>query len=335
MNMPTIRNILLIQTASIGDVILVTPIMERLHEALPDCNIDLLVRKGHESLFVNHPFLHQLLVWDKKNQKHRNLFRLLIEIRKSHYDAVITVQRFASSGLLTAFSGARHRVGFTKNPLSFAFSRRVKHLIGKGEHQPHEVERNLTLIEWIVGKTSGTPRLYPSPADYAHTSALKQKQYVCIAPASLWFTKQFPENQWIGFLQQVSPEMNVYMLGAPSDLPLCERILKAAGHANSINLAGKLSLLESAALMRDATMNFVNDSAPMHLCSAVNARQTVIYCSTVPAFGFGPLSDDAVVVETDENLRCRPCGLHGYQTCPQKHFKCAITINQNKLLNRI
>lgn len=333
--MPTIHNILLIQTASIGDVILATPILERIHETLPDCNIDLLVRKGHESLFANHPFLNQLLLWDKKSHKHRNLLHLLMEIRKSRYDAVITVQRFASSGLLTAYSGARHRVGFSKNPLSFAFSHRVKHLIGNGDQQPHEVERNLTLIEWLVGKTNGKPRLYPTAADFARTSALKQKQYVCIAPASLWFTKQFPENQWVDVMQKLPPEMNVYLLGSPSDLPLCERILKAAGHINSINLAGKLNLLESAALMRDATMNFVNDSAPMHLCSAVNARQTVIYCSTVPAFGFGPLSDDAVIVETEKNLSCRPCGLHGYQSCPQKHFKCATTINPNKLLSRI
>jgi heptosyltransferase-2 len=88
-------------------------------------------------------------------------------------------------------------------------------------------------------------------------------------------------------------------------------------------MAGKLSLLESAAIMAGARMNFVNDSAPMHLASAVNAPVTAVFCSTVPAFGFGPLSDNAFIAETTIPLDCRPCGLHGYTVCPKGHFKCA------------
>jgi heptosyltransferase-2 len=82
-------------------------------------------------------------------------------------------------------------------------------------------------------------------------------------------------------------------------------------------------------------MNFVNDSAPMHFASAVNAPVTAIFCSTVPDFGFGPLSEDSAVVEVRSGLSCRPCGLHGYRECPEKHFKCAYEINMNELINRI
>jgi ADP-heptose:LPS heptosyltransferase len=46
--------------------------------------------------------------------------------------------------------------------------------------------------------------------------------------------------------------------------------------------------------MKDAAMNYVNDSAPMHFASAVNAPVTAVYCSTIPAFGFGPLSDRSI-----------------------------------------
>ena len=79
--------------------------------------------------------------------------------------------------------------------------------------------------------------------------------------------------------------------------------------------------------MEGAAMNYVNDSAPMHLASAVNAPVTAVFCSTVPAFGFTPLSQNARVVETDVALDCRPCGLHGYKSCPKGHFRCAETIN--------
>jgi len=88
-------------------------------------------------------------------------------------------------------------------------------------------------------------------------------------------------------------------------------------------VAGQLSFLESAALMKNARMNFVNDSAPLHFASAVNAPVAAMFCSTVPAFGFGPLSDDSFVFETTERLDCRPCGLHGYKSCPKGHFKCS------------
>ena len=79
-------------------------------------------------------------------------------------------------------------------------------------------------------------------------------------------------------------------------------------------------------------MNYVNDSAPMHLASAVNAPVCVIYCSTVPHFGFGPLSDISNIVEVKENLDCRPCGLHGHRACPKGHFKCAQQIDVQQLL---
>ena len=84
--------------------------------------------------------------------------------------------------------------------------------------------------------------------------------------------------------------------------------------------------------MRGAVMNYVNDSAPMHLCSAVGAPVTAVFCSTVPAFGFGPLSPVSFVVETREALACRPCGLHGHAACPLGHFRCAYGIEVEQLL---
>ncbi|MFN0016450.1 MAG: glycosyltransferase family 9 protein, partial [Saprospiraceae bacterium] len=106
----------------------------------------------------------------------------------------------------------------------------------------------------------------------------------------------------------------------------CERLAQSANRPGVQNLAGRLSFLESAALMRDATMNYVNDSAPMHIASAVNAPTAAVFCSTVPRFGFTPLSKNRFVIETDQPLACRPCGLHGYRACPQGHFACAETV---------
>lgn len=330
--MKSFEKILVIQTAFIGDAILATGLLEKLHRFYPYTKLDLLVRQGNEALFKEHPFLNKVLVWNKKENKLKNLFAILRDIREENYDIVINLQRFASSGMLTAFSNAGQTIGFDKNPLSLFFNKSVKHDIGKGRH---EVERNNDLIASLTDESVPKPRLYPSEADYAKTAPYKTGLYICIAPNSVWFTKQYPEHKWVSFIQHVPDHIKVYLMGGPGDKDSCEQIKTLAGKPNVENTAGLFSFLASAALMKDAMMNYVNDSGPLHIASSMNAPTTAVFCSTVLEFGFGPLADGAVVLETPIPLTCRPCGLHGRKECPEGHFKCASTIDIKRLLDRI
>ncbi len=327
--METLKKILVIQTAFIGDAILASGIVDKLHRFYPEAQLDLLVRKGNDGLYKEHPYLHRLLVWDKKNGKNKNLLKLASAIRKERYDLVVNLQRFASSGFLTAFSNAKIKVGFDKNPFAFAFTYKVSHQIGTGKH---EIERNNELIARFTDTSVPKPKLYPARADFAKVAIYKGKPYVCMAPNSVWFTKQYPEHKWIELLKAFPEAYSVYLLGGPPDKEACERIKAAAGNKNVVNLAGQLSFLESAALMQEAKMNYVNDSGPLHIASSVNAPTMAIFCSTIPAFGFGPLADLSVIIETHEQLSCRPCGLHGHKACPERHFKCAESIEVNRLI---
>ncbi len=324
-----IKRILIIQTASLGDVILSTALAESLHVELPDVEIHYLVKKGYQSLFKNHPFIHNVLFWDKSKRKYTGLFWLIREVRRNNYDAVINVQRFASSGLIAALSGAKMRSGFKKNPLSLFYTHKYEHIISK-EGTLHEIERNQALILSMVSSAAFRPALYPSVEDFSRVSVFVNGPYITVSPASLWFTKQYPEGKWIDLLNNIPANLVVLLLGAEADKSLCERI-KGQASTNVVNLAGRLSFLESAALMKSAVMNYVNDSAPMHLASSVNASVASVFCSTVPAFGFGPLSDDAHIIETTVSLYCRPCGLHGFKQCPEGHFKCALNIQTYQL----
>jgi heptosyltransferase-2 len=328
--------ILIIQTAFIGDVILATALAEKLHSTLPDIKIDMLVRSGNESLLENNPHLNKVITWNKSKNKINNLLRAVAAVRKVKYDSVINVQRFFSSGLITAFSGAKETTGFKKNPLSFLLTRKVEH----STDGVHETERNQKLITHLTDEHAAKPRLYPAAADDAATLPLKinadgsKIKYICIAPASVWFTKQFPGEKWIEFINQLSTETIVYLLGSPNDLSLCGQIINQTSplRPQPLNLAGKLSFLQTASLMRDALMNYVNDSAPLHIASAMDAPVTAVYCSTVPEFGFCPLSEKSFVIQTKEKLDCRPCGLHGHKRCPRGHFNCALTIDVNEIL---
>ena len=350
-NFAPVQKFLVIQTAFIGDVVLATALIEKLHQHFPDAQIDFLVRKGNEALLINHPYLHEVLIWDKKQHKLQNLWRLIRRIRRTKYDKVINVQRFAATGLLTAFSGAAETIGFDKNPLSFLFTRKISHVVSTSGAPLHEVDRNQRLIAAFTDDRPAKPRLYPSADDLAKVGPYKDRPYITVSPASVWFTKQYPAEKWVSFLSLVPSSYTVYLLGAPSDKDLCEQILYGVeerwisdrqspatigpGPAAVINLSGQLSFLQSAALMKEAAMNYVNDSAPMHFASAVNAPVTAVYCSTIPAFGFGPLSDKSFIVEIEEPLDCRPCGLHGYRACPRGHFHCAYKIRETQLLQTL
>ncbi len=315
------RKILLIQTAFIGDVILATALVEKLHRQFSETAIDFLLRKGNESLLQNNPHLNQIIIWDKKKQKTRNLFRMLSQIRQERYDAVINLQRFFSTGMLTALSGAKERIGFDKNPWAFGFTRKVSHQFGTDENFIHEIDRNLSLIAHLTDTQRERPKLYPSEKDFA-TVPINQK-YICIAPTSVWYTKQLPPERWLALMEKLPQDWTVYLLGGPTDKAACEAILQQSVHPNGVNTAGQLSFLQSAALMSKAIMNYVNDSAPLHMASAMNAPVTAIFCSTVPRFGFTPLSEKSWIVETKGQLDCKPCGLHGYKTCPLGHFRCS------------
>ena len=328
------HKLLVIQTAFTGDVVLATAILEKLHRHYPGAQIDFLLRKGNEGLLQGHPFINELLVWDKKERKKRNLLEMALRVRSNKYTHIINIHRFGTSGFITFLSGARYKAGFDKNPFSFCYTKKVKHIIsGPDSSSPvHEVQRNQQLIADITDSEAALPKLYPQSGDYELIKQYQAQPYICIAPSSVWFTKQFPVEKWISLLNMLPRHYVVYIIGAPGDSYTAESIAGMTLHTGVKNLCGKLSFLQSAALMQGAEMNYANDSAPLHFASAMDAPVTAVYCSTVPAFGFGPLRSNGRVVEVKDKLYCRPCGLHGHKACPEGHFRCAQEITNEQLL---
>ena len=337
------QKILVIQTAFIGDVVLATSLLETLHENYPQASIDIVVRQGNESLFNEHPFINELIVWDKKQHKYLNWFSILKKIRAKHYDVLINAQRFAATGLWTVLSSANTTIGFDKNPFSFLFTHKVKHdVVALNQNisvsEVHEINRNHALISSLGVFPLAMPKLYPTKSDFEKVKLYQAEKYITIAPASVWFTKQFPLTAWVSFISELKFEGPIYILGGASDKALGDKIINEVVRLHStastkiINLSGELGFLASAALQQKAVLNYVNDSAPMHFCSAVNAPVVAIYCSTITAFGFGPLSTNSFIVETQEQLACRPCGLHGKKHCPLGHFNCAHSIENAQLI---
>ncbi len=311
------KRFLIIQTAFIGDVILATALIEKLHAFYPDAEIHFLIKKGNEKILEGHTLLKKVLLFDKKN-KLKSLFGLIAEIRKNKYDAVVNVHRHFSSGLLTALSGAKEKIGFRKNPLSFLFTKRIAH-----EWDKHEIQRNQELIADLSDAIAVKPKLYPSAEDWKYITENFAAPFITISPATIWATKALPLERWVALIDSIPSDKKVYLLGSKADTETCNQLKNMCRNYRPEVLTGKLSFLKDAALMANAEMNYVLDSGPLHICSAMNAPVTAVFCSTSPNYGFGPLSDISFIVETKEKLNCRPCGAHGHKKCPEGHFRCA------------
>jgi len=305
------QKILFIQTAFIGDAVLGTAVVEALAEG---AEIHVMVRKGNEIFYETHPSVKQVWVWDKK-KKWSSWWQLLVNIRKQKFDTVYLAQRFFTMGIFTLLSGAKHKIGYKSGWWSRAFSLSVTHRWGDGVH---EVER---LMDLIGHEEISLPKIYPSAEDFNSVKELQSTPYITMSPSSVWATKQAPISVWNQVVNQ-HRNATFYLLGGPADRALLDEMMSGWRDMKVVNLSGKLSLLQSAALMKGAQMNYVNDSGPLHLCSAMDAPVTAFFCSTVPGFGFGPLSSVKIVLENKEHLPCRPCGMHGKKECPLGHFAC-------------
>lgn len=329
------KNILIIQTAFIGDTILASHFARALKDLYPNSKIHFFLRKGNESVIEGLPTIEKTWVWDKKGGKTKNLFRLIGELREIKFDMVFNLHRHFNSGLVSALMKSPMKAGFKQNPLSFFYTRKINHQIPDPRGW-HEVQRNLELIPGY--KISDNSKIYKpelpiKEKNKEKVAAYTAGDYFVVAPASVWFTKAWSEEKYHALTQELVKQGKVYFIGAPSDKELCDRIRK--DFPNTENLCGMLNLLDSAALMEKAKRVFVNDSAPLHLASCVNAKTTAVFCSTVPEFGYTPLADDSIVIDMGKTLSCRPCGLHGHKACPLGHYKCSEDIEIRRVLETI
>jgi heptosyltransferase-2 len=117
------------------------------------------------------------------------------------------------------------------------------------------------------------------------------------------------------------------------DAPLAESIADTSA-GSAISAAGSLSLRQAAALIRRASLLVTNDSAPLHLATAVGTPIVALFGPTVPEFGFGPRRAGDITLGHDD-LPCRPCSKHGPPTCPLGHHRCMRDLSVESVMQAI
>jgi heptosyltransferase-2 len=149
--------------------------------------------------------------------------------------------------------------------------------------------------------------------------------FVAVAPGSIWGTKRWPYYAELA----AALESPIVAIGGQEDAVLADRVV-AAAPGRGWSAAGELGLRASAALLERAATLVTNDSAPLHLATAVGTPVVAVFGPTVPGFGFGPSRPGDVVVQ-QTGLACRPCSLHGPRVCPLGHHRCMVEITVERV----
>jgi heptosyltransferase-2 len=321
-------------------VILTTPLIRSLKNHLPECVIDFLCIPKTSEALMNNPHINELIIWNKHKKSVFEFSRLLQRIHSNSYDIVLCPHRSVRSAIITHYSDAAQRIGFDRNAFSGGLTDEVEYDI-----HAHEIHRNLSLLKAVDGidydenKLSLKPEFYPTEEDISYVenllSVYKDKSFIGFAPCSQWFTKHFPIEKSVEVIEKLkSIGNNIILFGSNSDVKFCNSLEQKAGKESIINLCGKLSVIQSYTAMNKCKAVITVDSAATHIASATNARIITIFGSTVPTFGFAPLSPDSKTIGV-EGLECRPCTDHGRKKCPLGHFKCMYDINIEEVTSYI
>ncbi len=151
-----------------------------------------------------------------------------------------------------------------------------------------------------------------------------RSELIALAPGSIWSTKRWPAEYFAEFIKQFRNETtnrSIVMIGGEGDRDLCKSITEITGPSQVLLAAGRFSPTQSAELLRRCRVLISNDSAAMHLASAVGTPVVAIFGPTIPEFGFTPLGEKNVIVERT-GLWCRPCTPHGGDRCPIGTHEC-------------
>jgi heptosyltransferase-2 len=322
---------LVIQTSFLGDMVLTTPLIAHLAKAGP---VDVLCTPAASALLANNPAVRETIVYDKRGADRgaTGFIRTAAALRRRGYSAAYFAQGSVRSGALGLAAGIRDRVGFATSAGRAFYTSTIRPVAG-AHHAARLLSLGLRADAADVPRSKIRPHLYPGADERAQVDAVlasvaRDERLVALAPGSVWATKRWPH--YVPLAEALSADARVVVVGSDGDQSLASEIV-AATRGRAVDATGKLSLLASAELIGRSALLVTNDSAPMHLASAMNTPTVAVFGPTVPEFGFGPLAD-ATRIAGHTGLTCRPCDQHGPQRCPLGHWRCMREITPDAVM---
>lgn len=330
------KNILIAQTAFLGDLVLTTPFFAAVAKLYPRARLTLLTTPLAAPLVEEDPNLDEIILYDKKNGE--SLLSVVRKVRAKDFDLYLAPHRSHRTSLIGFLSEIPVRVGYREAGFPCLYTRKVRRPM-----ELHEVDRILALLEALdPGGDRGDKALHVgfTPREEEEVGKIlseagvsTQRPLAGICPGSVWATKRWTPEGFAKVGRELEKRgFSVVLVGGPDDAPTAARVNELLG-GTALNAAGRTSLKALAAWMARFDLFVTNDSAPLHVAAARNVPSVAVFGPTVKAHGFFPYHKKSRVVEID--ISCRPCGSHGHDRCPKTHFKCMREVSPEAVLKAV
>jgi heptosyltransferase-2 len=335
------EKILVIRLSSVGDIILTSPLLRCLRARFPGARIDVLVKSEYIELVKFNP--HVTNVIQLAAGTRGELSQLKNDIRDTGYDCILDLHNSLRSRWLRSFAGARRVRVVNKRVLRrLALVKWKKNLY---RSVVPVADRYIETASSLGVENDGGGLEIHVPEEIRLLTDSKLSRFslgpdaavIGLVPGARHFTKRWPQERFveIGVRLAKIPSAKLLLFGSKEEELACSDIAQlinsASGSGAAVNLAGKLSLLETAVAFDACRVVVTNDTGLMHLAAARKRKIVAIFGSTVKEFGFFPYGTENIVLE-NPGLACRPCTHIGRPACPLGHFNCMNQITAEDVL---
>jgi len=339
------ERILVIRLGSLGDIVLTTLMIRCLRRKLPNAVIDMIAKTQYRQLLDMIDNIDNRYEYPKYIKERALLWQ---ELSAGNYDTVIDLQNnVVSRGMCLALKPSRV-FRYNRSRLNRWIRIHVSSYREKLTLPPHVAMGYLDTIKGlgVLDDGRGLELNVKNDAlkiveqllnEFTAENGIKDNNPpLILAPGAAHQTKIWQKEHWIELLKMAFNDgmMKQVLIGSPSERDLLESIADRLDFP-VLMTAGKTGIGEMAALISKSKALITNDSAPMHIASAVGTPLVAIYGPTVPEFGFAPFRCRSEVVQIEENLSCRPCHPHGTEQCPKGHFRCMKDIYASEVFSKL
>ena len=316
---------LIIRFSSIGDIVLTTPVIRCLKNQVDGAVIHYLTKEQYSGILMPNPHIDRL--WLYKN----NMRELILQLQNEKFDYIIDLHHNIRTQRI---KNKLRTISFSFNKLNYLKWLLVNLKINKLP-DIHIVDRYLNTLKVFDVKNDNKGLDYfiqKEKSDTIHPvlSEIPQK-YIALVIGAQHETKKATS----GKLAEICDKLNfpVVIIGGKDDCKLADAILSQINKNHNIwNTSGKLSLNQSALLVKNSLLVITHDTGLMHIAAAFKKKIISIWGNTIPEFGMYPyLPDPDSKIFEIKGLKCRPCSKIGYQSCPKTHFKCMKDQNSDEI----
>lgn len=341
------KNILILKLGAIGDVLMATPAIREIRRLYPSAKIFHLIGQWSSEIMSNNPNVDELIVIDEKifwKKKIISVIKLLLELRKKKIDIVFNMHWSEWMNLFALATGASERIGFTRSGSGIFLTKKIPY--SEGEKGPHQIEQYLALTgnpgSVIPSDIKKMPEIFFKKGEiekynnkFRDFFSKNGKNIIAVAPGGGSNPKgSMPGRRWpcSGYIELVNKiikntDYNVILLGHGDDKEVIDRILSENKNKRVTGFVDRLNLHENAYMLQNSLILVCNDSALMHLASAVGTKCLSIFGPTAP-YDKTPLDRKSVYMYSA--VSCSPCYKFGkFPECKQQ--KCFDMITPDEV----